>query len=71
MSAEADRAIEAHIRRLLHDELKSMKPPCTGLARKIDSGFDQNPRTLAAIAVIKAVLGVAQSLPDTGAAPTK
>lgn len=59
MTEEESRAYDAHIRRMLHDELKRMKPPCTGLARKIDSGFDMNPRTLAAIAVIRSILQVA------------
>jgi hypothetical protein len=58
-----DQAIEAHIRRMLHDEL--IRQRCQGLARKIDSGFDQNPRTIAAINVIRTILDLAGQTPGT------
>lgn len=54
--------LEQEIRGLLAAELKGpaikerFGSPCTGLARKIETGFDINPRTIAAIAVIKRIL---------------
>jgi hypothetical protein len=54
--------MEIEIRALLAAELKGpvvkekFGSPCTGLARKIETGFDQNPRTIAAIAVIERIL---------------
>ena len=53
--------MEFEIRALLAAELKGPVVKercglCTGLARKIEIGFDQNPRTIAAIAVIERIL---------------
>jgi hypothetical protein len=53
-----DQVNEAAIRKMIADELRKMKPPCSGLARKIESGFDQNPRTLAAIAIVRKLTGL-------------
>lgn len=49
---------EAAIRKMVADELRKMKPPCTGLARKVESGFDINPRTIAAIAIVRRLTGL-------------
>lgn len=54
--------LEQEIRALLAAELKGptvkavLGYPATGLARKVETGFDQNPRTIAAVAVIKRIL---------------
>jgi hypothetical protein len=49
---------EAAIRKMIADELRKTKPPCTGLARKVESGFDINPRTIAAIAIVRRLTGL-------------
>lgn len=54
--------LEKEIRALLAEELKGptlkdvLGYPCTGLANKIATGFDQNPRTIAAVKVIERLL---------------
>lgn len=53
----------AAIRKMIADELRKTKPPCTGLARKVETGFDHNPRTLAAIEIIRKLTGLPPSSP--------
>jgi hypothetical protein len=56
--------LELAIRKTLADEMRTSKDIkarcgyCTGLARKIESGQDNNPRTLAAIFYIRRLLEV-------------
>jgi hypothetical protein len=53
-----DQVNEAAIRKMIADALRAQKPPCSGLARKIESGFDRNPRTIAAIAIVRKLTGL-------------
>jgi hypothetical protein len=45
----------AAMRKLYADELRKLT--CNGLARKVESGYDTNPRTLAAINLGLRLLG--------------
>lgn len=63
--------LDTAIRGMLADELvgPALKgyfgSPCTALAKKIRVGFDRNPRTMAAILIIRRLLEeAAAKLPD-------
>lgn len=55
---------ELALRRLYADELRAIN--CNGLAKKVELGFDINPRTLAALALGRKLAG----LPPPADAPT-
>jgi len=61
--------LEQAIRRMLAEELVGTAikaqcgATCPGLARKIECGFDHNPRTLAAVNIIRRLLEVTDRVP--------
>jgi len=62
--------LDQAIRNMIADELigpaikEKFGSPCTGLSRKIRDGFDINPRTIAAIFIIRRLLELQASALD-------